>query len=404
MTAGQQIKITGFFICLIWLCLSTTADAAEWSGNISAQSRHFLHASSPVNAGQHDNYLSLTAEPEFYHRWDDEQQSITFTPFYRYDQHDQQRTHGDIRELVWLKTFDNWELKAGISKVFWGVTESQHLVDIINQTDFVENIDGEDKLGQPMIKTSIERDWGLIDFFILPGFRQRTYAGIEGRPRSTAIVLTDLTQYESADKERHIDYALRWFNTLGQWDIGLSHFKGTSREPILQPTLIATFPPTVIPYYPQMEQTGIDLQATIEDWLWKLEIINRHWLNDHFYAATAGFEYTLIGLFDTDTDLGIVAEYLYDNRDQYLTTFFEHDLMLGLRLVLNDEQSTEALFGFIIDQDSHETLMSLEASRRIGNNWKIELETRLFQHIDKTGFLNMFNKDDFVQLNLSYYF
>jgi len=32
---------------------------------------------------------------------------------------------------------DDWELTTGVSKVYWGVMEAVHLVDIINQTDFV---------------------------------------------------------------------------------------------------------------------------------------------------------------------------------------------------------------------------------------------------------------------------
>jgi hypothetical protein len=50
-------------------------------------------------------------------------------------------------------------------------------VDIINQTDLVENIDGEDKLGQPMVHFSYFGDWGVVDFFLLPYLRERTYPG-----------------------------------------------------------------------------------------------------------------------------------------------------------------------------------------------------------------------------------
>ena len=53
----------------------------------------------------------------------------------------------------------------GIDKVFWGVIESRHLVDYINQTDGVEDVDGEDKLGQPMINLGLQRDWGDLIFF-----------------------------------------------------------------------------------------------------------------------------------------------------------------------------------------------------------------------------------------------
>ncbi len=91
---------------------------------------------------------SLALEPEWFRRWEDANVTLTARPFARLDGQDNDRTHVDLRELMFHKSSDQWELKAGVGKVFWGVTESQHLVDVINQTDFVENIDEEEKLGQ----------------------------------------------------------------------------------------------------------------------------------------------------------------------------------------------------------------------------------------------------------------
>ena len=66
--------------------------------------------------------------------------------FARADENDEERNHFDIAELYWTLPSDEWELLIGINKVFWGVTESAHLVDIINQTDQVESFTGEEKL------------------------------------------------------------------------------------------------------------------------------------------------------------------------------------------------------------------------------------------------------------------
>jgi len=385
------------------LLLTPPLHAAEWSGNIALQSRYFPQAPLPQNTEQYNNYLSISAEPEFYHGWDNDNQSLTFTPFIRIDQYDKERTHGDIRELAWQKVFNNWELKAGISKVYWGVTESQHLVDVINQTDAVENIDGEDKLGQPMIQASFEKDWGTVDVFVLPGFRERTFSDIKGRPRFYPYVDASQAQYESSNKARNIDYALRWFHMIGDWEIGIAHFKGTSRDPVYLPGL-NNGQPVIIPFYPQMNQTSLDAQATTEDWLWKLEVISRDWLDERFLALTAGLEYTFIGVMDTDADLGFVAEYLYDNRNKNITSFFENDIMLGLRLAMNDEQSSEALLGFIVDADTQETFVSLEASQRLGDSWKLELEIRSFQRVASSSLLQTLKKDGFVQIDIGYFF
>ncbi len=141
--------LTGFILATA--LLQTPAIAAQWSGYVSGQYRGFFE--DPADPRQHNNYLSAAAEPEFYHDWQGGDQSFNTILFYRVDQYDDNRTHGDIRELSWTGVFDAFEVTAGISKVFWGVAETQHLVDIINQTDLVESVDGEDKLGQPMVKT-----------------------------------------------------------------------------------------------------------------------------------------------------------------------------------------------------------------------------------------------------------
>ena len=224
------------FFCfnfLLLILLSSTVHAFELSGNISLQARHFFDE--PLDQNQHQHYNSFAIEPEIYHAWDGGQQALNIIAFYRHDQHDDERTHADIRELSWIKVFNDWELTVGLSKVFWGVTESQHLVDIINQTDQVENTDAEDKLGQPMIHFSTEQDWGLVDLFILPGFRERTFSDIEGRPRfeipAGLVFDADAATYESADRDDHIDYAIRWLGMFDEIELGLSYFSGTGREP-----------------------------------------------------------------------------------------------------------------------------------------------------------------------------
>jgi hypothetical protein len=157
----------------------------------------------------------MAVQPEYYTFWSDGRQSLTIEPFYRRDQHDGKRTHADLRELVWQRAGDTWELRVGVSKVFWGVAESQHLVDIINQTDLVEDIDQEDKVGQPMVDLTLVRDWGNLDLFVLPWFRERTFPGRNGRLRSIPRVDSGNASYESGSRQKHVDYAIRWSDAIG---------------------------------------------------------------------------------------------------------------------------------------------------------------------------------------------
>lgn len=374
----------------------------EWSGYADLEYRSFFH--SPVDARQHGDNLSLAVQPELYYAWNNGRDSFTFVPFLRLDQHDDERTHFDIRELTWLTARDGWELRIGARKVFWGVTESQHLVDIINQTDLVENIDTEDKLGQPMVNFALIRDWGTLDFFALPYFRERTFPGPEGRLRMIPRVDPDGAIYESSREQEHIDFAVRWSHSPGDWDLGLSHFNGTSRDPRFTPGTRDDGEVVMFPIYDQIDQTGLDVQATKGAWLWKLEAISRSGQGPSFIASTAGFEYTLFGLFETATDLGLVMEYLYDDRPRDIEAPFEDDVFAGVRLTLNDVQSTEALIGCIFDMNSSARLCNVEASRRVGDHWMVELEVRTFQELTEDDPLFSLRRDDYAQLGLSYYF
>ena len=88
--------------------------------------------------------------------------------FARYDNQDDERSHVDLREAYWGYDGDSWDVNAGFSKVFWGVAESRHLVDVINQTDLVEDLDQEDKLGQPMVNVNLQRDYGRFELYVMP--------------------------------------------------------------------------------------------------------------------------------------------------------------------------------------------------------------------------------------------
>ncbi|MFT7515521.1 MAG: hypothetical protein ACI9QL_004754 [Candidatus Omnitrophota bacterium] len=264
-------------------------------------------------------------------------------------------------------------MKAGVGKVFWGVTESAHLVDIINQTDGVEDLDGEDKLGQPMLHLSLFPRAGTLELFVLPGFRERTFAGVDGRLRPGLVVNAADPLYESSAEDEHVDGAIRWSQILGDFDLGLSYFYGTSREPILTQNIHAV---ELVPYYPIIHQAGLDLQFTRGGWLWKLETIYQDSELDAFLALAGGFEFSFVGVFGSAADVGVIAEVLHDERQA--PTAFEDDLFLGTRLALNDVQSTELLAGVIQDLDEDTRFFNLEASRRLGDRYKLSIQARYF--------------------------
>jgi len=389
-------------VAAVVFAFAAPAFAGDWRGDIELETRWF--AEDPLDPRQMGEGASISFTPEFNHESEDRRNLYTFRGFARIDSEDDERTHADVRELAWIHSQDTWETRIGIRKVFWGVTESQHLVDIINQTDLVENFDGEDKLGQPMLNLALIRDWGTLDFFVLPGFRERSFPGIEGRPRSELVVDTGLTTYESDAGDGRVDAAVRYSHTFGDIDLGLSHFHGTSRDPGFRPVSHADGSTVLAPHYAVIDQTGVDLQATKGSWLWKFEAIRRSGGDQRYWAATAGFEYTFFGAFESAVDVGVLFEYLYDSRGDAPGVPFEDDILIGTRLAFNDEQSTELLAGALFDVDGDARSVNVEASRRLGSSFRLGLEARLFSVDEKNDPLAAFRHDDYVQLTLGWFF
>ena len=198
----------------------------EIIGELSFDNRYFFNAGLQE---QKKNHTSFSFSPEIFK--DDSNKIFHFKAKLRKDSEDSGRDLNDIQELYLINILEDKEIKFGVSKEFWGVTETSHRVDIINQTDFTEGFDGEEKLGQPMIKISLERQWGLLDIYTLLGFRERNFSGNKGRLRLPLSINEKGPLYSSSSKNKRADFAIRWSNYYDDFDIAISHFSGTSREP-----------------------------------------------------------------------------------------------------------------------------------------------------------------------------
>ncbi|NKB65075.1 MAG: hypothetical protein GKR95_24190 [Gammaproteobacteria bacterium] len=384
----------------IWCVLFWSANsyALQINYTMDLEWRGFTDTSSVQERFNRD--VSVGFETEFRTSFNDGNTTLTFTPFGRWDSRDPERRHYDIRELNLIHAAGDWEFQGGISKVFWGVAESNHLVDVINQTDYLENIDGEDKLGQKMIQVSRSFEQSTLSAFILPGFREREYRSSDD-PLALPFKVIEEAQYESDDGNSHIDYAIRYSGYYASIDYGVSFFSGTSREPDFIP---GDTPGEFVAYYPQMDQFSVDIQVTDDAWLWKLEAIRRKYSQRSFNAVVAGLEYSIYGMADGLFDLGLIAEYHYDDRGDPAAVTFQNDLFLGMRFGFNDAESSEILAGAFYDFDDQSSAIRIEANRRLTNNAKISIEAQLFTNVDIGNITYGLRHSDYILLSLQYFF
>ncbi|MDE0309357.1 MAG: hypothetical protein OXI60_05935 [Acidiferrobacterales bacterium] len=417
--------VTGSFVFAIAAVLGiaisskSVADAGidvEFFGRIGVESQSFLQHGDHPN--QRRRSYGVILEPEFYFETP-AGSSFSLRPFYRYDSADERRRHGDLREayFLWFGEAGNgeWELRLGIEQIFWGVTETTNIVNIINQSDLVEDLTEKEKLGQPMAHLTWSADWGVTEFFVLPYHRKRTYPGENGRFRSPLVVDNSEASYENSKGKRHIDYALRYSHNIGLIDFGISGFSGTSRTPFLRPDISKPTPKLqpskLLPYYGQIRQIGLDLQVTLEYWLLKLEAIRRKGarnssgVEEDYNAYIAGAERTFYSVFGSNTDITALGEWVYDSRGPRSTESLDDDAFLGIRWALNDTQDTEFVVGYVADSRYESATLSAEFNRRISDEYSLEVELFSVDRADVRD-LNFYpiNKDSNLSIRLYYHF
>ena len=384
---------------------------SELNGEISLESRYFFK--DPINNIQQNKNLSLVAKPEVYLE-NNSGTSLTITPFFRFDESDSHRTHWDLREAYAMLYGDlessQWEIRIGFDKVFWGVTESFHLIDIINQSDVVEDPSLEEKLGQPMIHGTWVSNLGNFEAFLLPYFRERTFLGQRSRLRNNLVVDSQQTNYESASGRNHLDLAMRYSNTFELFDIGLSMFDGTNRSPTLSFGLDRGGSLVLIPTYAQIRQYSTDTQVTLESWLLKFEGYwrngekNRELIEQDYAAFISGFEYTQYAPFNSKAELAFIGEFLWDSRGKNSLSAFENDFFSALRIAINDVNSTEILIGYMQDLDESSRSFAFELGRRINDQWFIEFNSTLFSNLVSRDLQFPLRRDNFAELTLNYSF
>lgn len=345
----------------------------SWTANAGLEYRYYKD---PGEFGQEQHALAVRLGAEYYTSWNDDLDTFTFKPYGILDQYDPKRTSFDIQEALWVHVGDDWELRTGVTRVFWGKTEFLNLVDVINQKNLVDGNDA--KLGQPMVNLSLVHDWGIFDFYLLLGFRERTFPGPDGRLRTPILIDSDNAKYSSDTSEYDVDFAARWQRPLNDYvEMAVSVFSGVNREPWYSVDLLdflgSLEDVKLIPNYHHKNQYGLELEYIYEGWAVKFEGIVVSSEVEDYHAAVTGIEYSFYSIFGSNIDLTTISDFMYDSRAETTPGFLEHDVGLGLRFAFNDEFDTQMLAGFLWDPDTEEKLLTLEFERRINSNLTFEV-------------------------------
>jgi hypothetical protein len=377
-------------------------DAAglQFSGFIEAEARWFPRSSD--DGVTRTFFGSIAAEPSVKFQAGDAHK-FTLTGFGRVDTATSARTHVDVREAKYEGRFGSLDVTVGIDRRFWGQLEAAHLVDVVNQIDSLEDVDAEDKLGQPLAEVKWTGSKASFAVMALPYFRDRLFPKAADRPNAPLLV-TGSPVRAGTNSGWTRDFAARGTLTAGPLDLSLHYFSGLNREPRLLPIGGA-----LTPVYDRMHQLGGDALAVLGPLRLKAEGFYRRLRNDkiapaqNFGGFGLGAEYTFPGALGRG-DVSLLAEYYHDTRGRAATTVFDRDVFAGFRYAGNDVASTEVLGGVLLDTRRSSRFITLEGCRRLGEAVKLSLDVRLPVRVAPDDPLRMMRDDGFVQLKLQFHF
>jgi hypothetical protein len=96
------------------------------------------------------------------------------------------------------------------------------------------------------------------------------------------------------------------------------------------------------------------------------------------------------------------VEWLYDERGPLAPpTIFDDDYFLGTRLAINDVNDTSLLVGMVLDLDTGEQLITIEAETRLRDQLTGQLRLRMFSGDEA---LKGIDQDDYLEIGIKWYF
>ena len=336
--------------------------AGQWHGEVALENRLY-----PAASPAHEPSLVVDLERTL--RLPGRGGRVVVRPWLRLDPTGSGRSRADLRELSWALFSDRWEVRAGLREVFWGVTESRHVVDVLNQRELVAGGTGFVKLGQPMVSGAAFGPWGAAELHLVPWFRERPFEGRDGRLWSPLPVAGGAAVRGPGAGGPGPDWAVRWSRRSGPLELGATYFRGTDRDPTFHRDRVAG-EAALVPRYGVVGQASVDAQWTGGPWLVKLEAMTRDPEGGRFVAAAGGVEYAFA------PHLSVFLEYAHDGRGRAATTSLQDDAYLGARLLLQDGQLGA---GVHLDRRSGNALLAASGERRLGAGASLRVEL--------TGFL-----------------
>ena len=309
--------------------------------------------------------------------------------------------HADATEAYLGYRGDHWNMRVGVLTERWGVLDAYSPVNQFNQVDLLADYEGSIRLGQPGAALSVHGEKWMLTLVGASYMPKRRMGEGEDRFRVAGIPLGS-SWFEHGDE--FPTWGARFLWRHDGLDLAVSHFRGHSRDPEFGFEL-TPYGPLLHPEYRIVEQTGLELQAVLGNYVLRGETARRSGqTGGSFTSSGVGVE-RMFYAFSGTKDLSLYTEYYYDDRPETApVNAFDNDLVLGAKLILNDAASTEFGVRAIRDLEVDSTLLDFTYQRRLWKDTVLGAKWRSLHNASKDPALSSFRRDNTFTLSLSHYF
>ncbi len=130
---------------------------------------------------------------------------------------------------------------------------------------------------------------------------------------------------------------------------------------------------------------------------------------EKYVAAVMGGEYTFYSVLGSTADIGLLAEWNYDERGrralprrQPMT--LDNDFFFGMSLSFNDVESTMITAGFLMDASRETRTLAAEFDRRLFDQWSLHVAANTILSIDPADLQYVGRRDSFFEFHMEYNF
>ncbi len=396
------LKTFGKVNLLFLILVTHSAIGAAFKSEFSYEPYFFLEENtSSSNEAKNQFINTIKGKFDYNQNYHDFDFNVEF--FYRYDS-SKQFDHGDLSEFNTLYTADNFDFLIGSTIEFWGVVESRNIVDIVNQIDFLEDVNGKQKLGQPLTRLNYYLENGTLSSYLFFGFRDREFTSQTERFGAQPEIRGSSAQYE-AGNYGVTGSAIRLQQNLSLGDFSFHLYSGLDRNPSLVPVIDFDNTVFISPIYEKIEQAGIEAYMPIGNVALKYEGVFRSRNNEDHSAHVMGFEQSIFNVFKKPLDMTYFVEYLYDDRSQSAPlTIYQNDLFLGLRLSYTQNTPLTIKFGLLKDMEFDESFVSTDIEKNITDNSTFIINGRFFIDVNNASPLTIVENDSYIKFAYKRFF